>query len=55
MCTLPLLYQEGRTALLVACWREHYDIVHQLLGASASPNAQDKVSGCGGIPAESLQ
>ena len=36
-------YQEGRTGLLVACWKEDYDIVHQLLVAGASPNAQDQV------------
>ncbi len=42
-------YQEGRTALLVACWEKHYDIVHQLLGAGASPNAQDQVSGLGHV------
>jgi ankyrin repeat protein len=46
MYTAYNIYQEGRTALLVACWREHYDIVHQLLVAGASPNAQDQVSGC---------
>ena len=56
LCTLPIFYQEGRTALLVACWREHYDIVHQLLVAGASPNAQDQVRGCGhNISADSLR
>ena len=51
-----LSYQEGRTALLVACWREHYDIVNQLLVAGASPNAQDQVRGCGhNISADSLR
>jgi hypothetical protein len=46
MYTAYNIYQEGRTALLVACWQEHHDIVHQLLVAGASPNAQDQVSGC---------
>ena len=38
------MYQEGRTALLVACWKGHHDIVCQLLQAEAKPNAQDQVS-----------
>ena len=42
-------YQEGRTALLVACWEGHYDIACQLLQAGANPNAQDQVGGCGQI------
>ena len=40
------MYQEGRTALLVACWEGHYDIVCQLLLAGAKPNAQDQVCAC---------
>ena len=38
-----LMFQEGRTALLVACWRGFLPIVIMLLKSCAKTNAQDQV------------
>lgn len=37
------IIQEGRTALLIACWRGYSDIVNELLSAGAQCNIQDQV------------
>jgi ankyrin repeat protein len=37
------MFQEGRTALLVACWRGFLPIVVMLIKSGANTNAQDQV------------
>ena len=37
------MFQEGRTALLVACWRGFLPIVIMLIKSGANTNAQDQV------------
>ena len=37
------MFQEGRTALLVACWRGFLPIVAMLIKSGANTNAQDQV------------
>ena len=40
------MFQEGRTALLVACWRGFLPIVTMLIKSGANTNAQDQVCYC---------
>ena len=37
------VFQEGETALLVACWRGYLPIVVMLIKSGANTNAQDQV------------
>ena len=37
------MHQEGRTALLVACWRGFLPIIIMLIKSGANTNAQDQV------------
>ena len=37
------MFQEGRTALLVACWRGFLPIVVMLIKSGANTDAQDQV------------
>ena len=38
--------QEGRTALMLACWKGYLEIVKELLRAGARTDTQDQVSVC---------